>query len=161
GNLRAEYADYSQLAKYLGKQDPWDRLVHLWLAAIPDGGRWSISGLLLVQRTGEGMHLALRQHFDTSIAASSTRAFNALSLSIADELRQEIESSFETSFASAGHQLRSHFGALRSHLDRAVDLSELRDDANLRRVEAEFDLVEQLLSHLRDIGRVTSHRSLD
>jgi hypothetical protein len=89
-----------ELSRYFGNQDPWDRIVHLWLAATPGGGRWSIGGLLRVEHTDQGVHLALRKPFETSIAGSSTRAFGALNLSIARELQDQADRSFEIFFCT-------------------------------------------------------------
>jgi signal transduction histidine kinase len=112
--LRADgyYLAYDQLSKYLGKQDPWDRIASLWLAAMPDGSRWSISGLLDIRRANEGVHLQLREPFDTSIAGKPAKAMKALALLSIEEMWAEAERMNHMILGSLTHQLASHMSGL-------------------------------------------------
>ena len=152
------YADYRRLAEYVGKQDPWDRLVHLWLAALPDGAQWPIGGLLYVERSTEGVHLRLRARFSTEIASSSTKAFGELGLKIADDLREETKDWSQKLLAMLVHSLGNHVAAL--HM-RAENWSESRREEDGRALKGELRRIDQFLKGLWGFGNVGSGGRLD
>ena len=150
---------YSRLTGYLGEQDPWDRMAHFWLAALPDGARWSISGLLQVLRTDDGIDLQLRQPFETAIAGSSTRAFNELALSIGNELRDESARLPEMLLSSISHQLGVRVGGLAMTAEFMMD-SDYRNDKNVQRLREEVRRLGDFIKNFRTIGNITSQKKV-
>lgn len=152
---------YNQLSKYLGKQDPWDRIANLWLAAMPDGGQWSISGLLNINRTEEGIYLQLRRPFDTSIAGSPARAMRALALLSTEEIRIESERLFQTVFASVTHQLANHMHSLRLLTGALVDAEDNPTDEKMRKLDMEIKRTMEFVRTIGDLRNLLSDRDAE
>ena len=147
-----------ELAEYLGQQDAWDRLVSFWSAAVPDGARWSMAGLLNVERTENGVYLKLRPNFEESTAEQPSKAFLALGLSVADDVRSEMERMFELSVSIITHELRHNLHGLMLLTNNI----EVRQDRKyLDQVSALWERVDNILSRVPNIGRITTRKGIE